>query len=109
MREIKFRVWNPEFKIMSEVFTLEDVLFGRTLGCDKNGKEIYEGDILDMSEAYFTEYQIVEWINDGFKLRSKNYSPDSIYRNFSHDNVEIVGNIYENPELLESRGSDEKI
>ena len=48
---------------------------------DKNGKEIYEGDI--------TNVGIVEWDHGQFTERL--YAPDDI---------EVIGNIYSNPELL---------
>ena len=80
---------------------------------DKNEKEIYEGDIL-LAPAWFGElkciciYQqenIVSSIQ-GFGL----YSYDSYFNNYrtlvesdEWDEFEIIGNIYENPELLEDK------
>ena len=128
MREIKFRAWDT--KIMSyDGFSIEAVGRAYWVGdfmeemgelgdsCtlmqytglkDKNGKEIYEGDILAMPEISKEVYWIVEWtalrgfMHDGedmpvgFTIKSnipQHIHPDVI-------NLEIIGNIYENPELL---------
>ena len=72
---------------------------------DKNGVLIYEGDIVNYEEGYDGmegKYQIV-WDCAGFNLNQPNgkevdwdYNPFSI-----GDSVfEVLGNIYENPELL---------
>lgn len=72
---------------------------------DKNGKEIYEGDILKLT----SDSAVVTWINEWgcYKLISlfKTYS-DMGQGNVSENyplvgfNNEIIGNIYENSELL---------
>ena len=121
MREIKFRAWDKEKKIMREVlgidilhkeifFSNEDVdcyehtdfkdieLMQYTGLKDKNGKEIYEGDIVKFLNGIFE----VIWCNEkaSFMLKNKEYKE---FLNFIYENnngMEIVGNIYENPELL---------
>ena len=66
---------------------------------DKNGKEIYEGDIvcgmrgvIGVCEFYHGRFAIKYF--EGIRLTF-------IYEN--KDDVEIIGNIYENPELLEAQ------
>ena len=61
---------------------------------DKNRKEIYEGDILKDEEGY--SYPI-EWESEGAC-----YSWDAMLFSNSLNafNLEVIGNIYENPELL---------
>ena len=67
---------------------------------DKNGKEIYGDDIIkDPEGALF----IVTWDyhNPGFFLKSTEddeYNVEMIY--ILNNDVEVIGNIYENPELL---------
>ncbi len=79
---------------------------------DKNGAEIYEGDILNQILDSKPCYYIVEWGNRpdycGFVLRPL-MKRDGTFRMTVHDfkiylaeGFEIIGNIYENPELLKS-------
>ena len=76
---------------------------------DKSGKEIYEGDVVqfeDCSEASHFLYintGIVEWCQGGFHVTNR----DSVSMEDLLDGdlleVTIIGNIYENPELLEDK------
>lgn len=99
MREIKFRVWDELQKQMRQVDLLplpyKDVLMQYTGLKDKNGKEIYEGDVvkIDGDKKYIGE---IKWNVLGFVC---DYGIDGI-KNHLPDYVEIIGNIYENPELL---------
>lgn len=76
---------------------------------DKNGKLIYEGDIVKI-EYYDFEIKhrigIVEWEDDGFCITYHNakdtkVSGCSLVDIVNGDKQEVIGNIYENPELLE--------
>ena len=70
---------------------------------DKNKKEIYEGDILRFSEV---DTAIVEWNEkySNFMVKPiQDYYFDSDVLGHAleyNNNVEIIGNIYDNPELL---------
>lgn len=106
MREIKFRAWkNSEMKYsdsfpdLSCFFCLAYGQMGEELGLlmqytglkDKNGKEIYEGDILKNDD--YERVRIMTWEQD-----STEPFPFRYYE--STDDWEIIGNIYQNPELL---------
>lgn len=68
---------------------------------DKNGQEIFEGDIVKMAKDVYsklTYYEVVRHRGGAYRLESKQHGCELWLR---HTDCEIVGNIYENPELLE--------
>lgn len=116
MREIKFRVWDEVSKTMDYDYSVntdwgslslnellsgvqydDDIrkpIFMQYTGLkDKNGKEIYEGDILSFRdgiapvEYLFTEFVAMDVTGHG-------------NCNLLDDRCEVIGNIYENPDLL---------
>lgn len=118
MREIKFRVWDG-VGYMSASFTLFDVqskyvqftsdcvLMQYTGVKDKYGKEICEGDILFeqyediMEETGFGQIKVaVGFANGSFGWIGENTKELHSFLEFPTNEAEIIGNIYENPELL---------
>jgi len=63
---------------------------------DKNKKEIYEGDIVKIDHPFSHRTAYVIHDNESAKFRTNNSTGDLISGEF----VEIIGNIYENPELI---------
>lgn len=128
MREIKFRAWiepkGADFRAMANVSSIDFetrkivvtfnnpyfaqtkfefgdgdyTLMQSTELKDKNGKEIYDGDIFRDNDTFI--WQVYN--EDGmFMARGGEYGLSEILIEFVTEHCEIIGNIYENPELLE--------
>ena len=82
----------------------EDVILMQSTGLeDKNGKEIFEGDIAKMAKDVYSDptyYEIVRHRGGAYRLESNQHGCELWLR---HTNCEVIGNIYENPELLEEK------
>ncbi|MFS0817103.1 YopX family protein [Lysinibacillus sp. 1P01SD] len=114
-REIKFRAWDKIHKLMVENIcsseqrhTLLYELMQYTGLKDRNGKEIYEGDILELYIPNWADcddvqrFVINEYCPDVSYLQAVVKHCEKCLLDGENDYIEVVGNIYENPELLEA-------
>jgi hypothetical protein len=89
------------FNSLSFPLSLWGVLMQYTGLRDKNGKEIYEGDILhDCGVLHGADYQ-VKWDVSFFAGCDTDIHRKMFLRGFRFKDCEVIGNIYENPELIE--------
>jgi len=132
-RVLKFRAWDKvnekmvdviDFACMNHPDKYEVMQF--TGLKDKNGKEIYEGDILLIPDTYINQItedggptedephlsEVIFWESAfGAKIRESGVVFNSGFVSFTHmgeeislmngkSEIEIIGNIYENPDLI---------
>jgi uncharacterized phage protein (TIGR01671 family) len=144
MREIKFRAWNiNNSEPVGEAFTLQkaigsrradgvdtrEVVYMQFTGLlDKNGKEIYDGDVVRLHCGGFGHNKIIatiKWLEEYARFVPEIHEKKIKVNGGIHngmmvdmreihgwsgmhtclgdkDNIEVIGNIYENPELLKA-------
>lgn len=105
-RKIAFRAWDKKNKIMNKLQPkeLENIILMQYTGLqDKNGKEIYEGDVVKWFSNR-VEKAIVQFSNGIFQLKIQEPENDDYYMDILYNwtnTIEVIGSIYENPELLD--------
>jgi len=117
MREIKFRAFNEETKEMINVYGAwfeeqgqyheedfskigTEILMQYTGLKDKNGVEIYEGDVVRDCEVNWNG--VVKWEQYGLgSWRIKNDVTEDMM--FDAHCLEVIGNIHENPKLIKGK------
>jgi len=126
MREIKFRAWDKKGKYMFETMVIFNPDHNPQMGVcqivsngvpevrfvnindfelmqftglkDKNGKEIYEGDIIDLNfETVHLRGKVIQEESGDWLLYQDEQNFVGVHHN--KNRIEIIGNIYENPEL----------
>lgn len=128
MRELKFRAWGVEWSFdrgimphrMWDWYTIKptldiwiddgsSIIMQYTGLNDVNNKEIYEGDIISIpgdysgDHYYKTSIGIVEYQAPEFYPKNPNDKDGITWQDFNLERCTILGNIYENPELLENK------
>ena len=135
MREIKFRSWlkgkmlndanlynnklswisKNGYECFSCLPSIDDAVLMQYTGLkDKNGVEVYEGDIVKstryigghyldtLSDLVLVEFYNYKWVIQPVKRK---LATPNVLSELESD-CEVIGNIYENPELLESNNDD---
>ena len=74
---------------------------------DKNGTKIFEGDILafDNTDGELTNYEIL-WFKNKWVVRESNYNAVDDLDLFFCECSTVIGNIYDNLELLKGENND---
>ena len=125
----KFRAWDKELKAMFEVkslvFTLnlatiaskndlfpsrtcsfDDIFLMQSTGLfDENGQEIWEGDVVEFEDAddienVYINQGVIEWCQGGLVVTNRTSVTMEDLLDGNNLEVTVIGNIYENPELL---------
>lgn len=112
MRELKFRAWviaenrySDDDEISLPVNENEYILEQYTGLKDKNGKEIYEGDIFSY-DFHDDSYGEIVFCDGAFMkewVTSEGEYLTTYIEKIDLEMFEIIGNIHENPELLETK------
>ena len=112
MQPLKFRAWVKDSKLMlpdQNPTASNTVVYMQFTGyTDKNGKEVYEHDILrfiDMDSEEYDQFWLVEREFGGFWLDGSgiwDYSDDKAPHEWSYQlkGLEVVGNLYEDKNIL---------
>jgi uncharacterized phage protein (TIGR01671 family) len=111
-RPIKFRIWDEKYHcwerglmVYAENIICQGRIFTQFTGLlDKNGKEIWEGDIVKYRYK-FDEHGYVQNLKDVIKWNEDcaafGIGDDWVlFSDYGLSGIEVIGNVFENPELI---------
>jgi len=127
MREIKFRAWDKDLQNMKSARELKDLLIADPICAsviddfvleqftgllDKNGKEVFEGDVVERDLHGNRSIAVVVWVGDLASFMWQ--TPENCREGFTGGNADffntktiksnigwkVIGNIHQHPELL---------
>ena len=120
-REIKFRVWDKRHNSMEYIndlywfeengihdFNDDNYVFMQNTGLkDKNGKEIYDSDIVKVTwgsgKIVFYEVKYCGSLGYHYLRDTKNKEDDDIICIYDYSQMDVIGNVFNNPELLKDK------
>ena len=120
-REIKFRAWDKHHNSMEYIndlywleengihdFNDDNYIFMQNTGLkDKNGKEIYDSDIVKVTwgsgKIVCYEVKYCESLGYHYLRDTKNKEDDDIICIYDYSQMDVIGNVFDNPELLKNK------
>ena len=120
-RKIKFRAWDKRHNSMEYIndlywfeengihdFNNDNYIFMQNTGLkDKNGKEIYDSDIVKVTwgsgKIVFYEAKYCESLGYRYLRDTKNKEDDDIICIYDYSQMDVIGNVFNNPELLKNK------
>ena len=120
-REIKFRAWDKHHNSMEYIndlywfeengihnFNDDNYIFMQNTGLkDKNGKEIYDSDIVKVTwgSGKIVCYEVKYCWSLGYHYlrNTKNKEDDDIICIYDYSQMDVRGNVFDNPELLKNK------
>ena len=120
-REIKFRAWDKRHNSMEYIndlywfeengihnFNDDNYVFMQNTGLkDKNGKEIYDSDIVKVTwgsgKIVFYEVKYCGSLGYHYLRDTKNKEDDDIICIYDYSQMDVIGNAFNNPELLKNK------
>ena len=120
-REIKFRAWDKHHNSMEYIndlywfeengihdFNDDNYIFMENTGLkDRNGKEIYDSDIVKVTwgsgKIVFYEVKYCGSLGYHYLRDTKNKEDDDIICIYDYSQMDVIGNVFDNPELLKNK------
>lgn len=120
-REIKFRAWDKRHNSMEYIndlywfeengihdFNDDNYIFMQNTGLkDKNEKEIYDSDIVKVTwgsgKIVFYEVKYCGSLGYHYLRDTKNKEDDDIICIYDYSQMDVIGNVFDNPELLKNK------
>ena len=120
-REIKFRAWDKHHNSMEYIndlywfeengihdFNDDNYIFMQNTGLkDKNGKEIYDSDIVKVTwgsgKIVFYEVKYCGSLGYHYLRDTKNKEDDDIICIYDYSQMDVIGNVFDNLELLKNK------